>query len=106
MANSPSTLAEVQIGESVTVRKVGCQRSTAVRLMEMGLLPGTVVKVERRAPLGDPLQLSVDGYSLSIRKAEAALVSIEPVTSKAREPIDSRASDGDVAPVSTRIEAT
>ena len=100
MAGSPLTLADVRIGDSCTVRKVACGRSTAVRLMEMGLLPGSVVKVERKAPLGDPLVLSVDGYQLSIRKAEAALVAIEPASSKAAEKVSSRSSEPEGAPVS------
>lgn len=48
------------------------------RVLEMGLLPGTVVEVVRFAPLGDPIDLKVRGYHLSIRKAEARQIEVEP----------------------------
>ena len=62
------------------VRSVGCDRAVARRLMEMGLLPGVRVTVARVAPLGDPLELRLRGYSLSIRRAEAAAVRVEQVS--------------------------
>lgn len=77
MRSSPSSLEGLAVGETATVRKVGNARAVALRLMEMGLLPGTVVKLERVAPLGDPLVVRVRGYALSLRKEEARLVEIE-----------------------------
>ena len=56
------------------VEKVNAARPLAVRLMELGLVPGTEVTLCRRAPLGDPLELRIRGYSLSIRGTEAAKV--------------------------------
>jgi ferrous iron transport protein A len=50
--------------------------ATAIRLLEMGLTPGALVRVVGRAPLGDPLELEVRGYRLSLRRAEAARVAI------------------------------
>jgi ferrous iron transport protein A len=64
-------LGDLEVGDSARVESVRCERATAVRLMEMGLCRGTRVEVRRRAPLGDPIELFVSGYSLSIRKAEA-----------------------------------
>ena len=48
-----------------------------LRIMELGLTPGTPVRVRKIAPLGDPIEIDVRGYALSLRKAEAALVEIE-----------------------------
>ena len=61
------------------VRHVGCARSLSLRLMEMGLVPGTRVTLKRIAPLGDPVELRLRGYSLSIRRAEAADIEVMDV---------------------------
>ena len=58
------------------VRRVACARPIARRLLEMGLLPGTVIEVVRVAPLGDPIELSLRGYALSIRRAEAMAIDV------------------------------
>ncbi len=71
------SLADLAVTQSAVVVRVSCARPTAIRLMEMGLLPGTRVTLLRRAPLGDPLELSINGYSLSIRRAEALLVDVQ-----------------------------
>ena len=55
----------------------GCD-ATSLRLLEMGITPGSTVRVVGRAPLGDPIELEVRGYRLSIRRAEAARVALEP----------------------------
>lgn len=70
-------LGELSVGQRASVKSVSCARPTAIRLMEMGLLPGAEVEVRRVAPLGDPIELRVSGYALSIRKAEADHVSVE-----------------------------
>ncbi len=70
-------LSELTIGETAVIRRVRGERRTTVRLLEMGLVPGTRVELRRRAPLGDPLELRVRGYALSIRKAEAAGIEID-----------------------------
>ena len=72
------TLDELPIGESAVVHRVACQRRVGRRLMEMGLLPGTRIEMVRRAPLGDPLEVRLRGYLLSLRRAEAAGVSLTP----------------------------
>lgn len=81
------TLADLPVGAEGTVVDVRCARSIARRLMEMGLLPGTRVTVVRVAPLGDPIELRLRSYSLSIRKQEAASVVLEDV----RVPVAARA---------------
>jgi ferrous iron transport protein A len=71
-------LGELSVGSSAIVRRVGGARSVARRLMEMGLLPGTPVAIARRAPLGDPIELRVRGYALSIRRCDALSVEVDP----------------------------
>lgn len=70
------TLADVPLGRSARILRVAAPRPLAVRLMEMGLVPGTEVVLRRKAPLGDPLELELRGYSLSIRRSDAAQIEI------------------------------
>lgn len=72
------TLRETPIGRSVRVLSVGGERAFRRRLLELGLIPGTEVEVLRVAPLGDPIELFARGCCLSIRKADAARVMVEP----------------------------
>jgi ferrous iron transport protein A len=71
-----ATLDRCAAGSCATVRTVGGERSVRRRLLEMGLCPGVAVEVIRRAPLGDPIELRVRGYLLSIRGDQARLVSV------------------------------
>lgn len=70
------TLADACLGKLLTIQQVGGEGGFRRRLLEMGLLPGTSVMVKSVAPLGDPIELLVRGASLSIRKEEAATVSV------------------------------
>ncbi len=70
------TLADAKLGEQLTIETIGGHGAFRRRLLEMGLLPGTPVTVKSVAPLGDPIELLVRGASLSIRKEEAATVSV------------------------------
>lgn len=70
------TLADIAIGGTATVVGVDAPRPLALRLMELGLVAGTTVLVRRRAPLGDPLELELRGYSLSIRRDEARRIAV------------------------------
>jgi Fe2+ transport system protein FeoA len=81
------TLADLAPGATAVVVEVCCERAVARRLMEMGLLPGTAVSVVRVAPLGDPLEVELRSYSLSIRRKEAAAIKLRDV----REPATQRA---------------
>ena len=74
--NARSTLADLRVGEKAQVREVGGERAIARRLMEMGLLPGTVIEIVRVAPLGDPVEIRLRSVSLSIRRAEARAIAI------------------------------
>jgi ferrous iron transport protein A len=75
-----STLAQLPVGASAKVARIDGQDELACRLMEMGLTPGAEVRLIGAAPLGDPLELEVRGYRLSVRKSEAQRVAIESVS--------------------------
>ena len=66
-----SSLADLRPGQAAEIVSIDCDRRISRRLMEMGLLPGTRVRLIRLAPLGDPLELRLRGYALSVRRAEA-----------------------------------
>jgi ferrous iron transport protein A len=71
-------LSQLSVGSSATIREFPRSGTAALRLREMGLLPGTAVTLIRTAPLGDPLEIKVRGYHLTLRKTEAELVLVEP----------------------------
>jgi ferrous iron transport protein A len=71
------TLAELQPGERGRVVEVGGDRDTARRLMDLGLVRGTALEVIRRAPLGDPLEVRVRGFMLTLRSAEAEHITVD-----------------------------
>jgi ferrous iron transport protein A len=77
--STDTTLDQLPPRTEAVVCGVEGARSVALRLMEMGLLRGTVVEVTRVAPLGDPVELRLRGYALSIRRAQAAQVRVMPV---------------------------
>lgn len=71
------SLDRLPLGTPAIVRRVGSARPIARRLMELGLVPGTPVVVTRIAPLGDPLELRVRNYALSIRRSEALSIEVD-----------------------------
>ena len=71
------TLKEVKIGESATIRRLHGEGALKRRIMDMGLTKGTEVYVRKVAPLGDPMELTVRGYELSVRKADAEMIEVE-----------------------------
>ncbi len=73
-----ATLSDIFPGQRAKILKhTGPKNQARQRLMEMGLIPGTVVEVERLAPLGDPLEIRIKDYHLSLRKDEAAFLLVE-----------------------------
>lgn len=70
------TLKDVQVGQSATVVKLHGEGATKRRIMDMGLTKGTRVQVRKVAPLGDPMELNVRGYELSVRKADAEMIEV------------------------------
>lgn len=71
------TLKEVRIGETAIVKKLHGEGAVKRRIMDMGLTKGISVTIRKVAPLGDPIELNVRGYELSIRKADAEMVEVE-----------------------------
>lgn len=71
------TLKEAAIGSTVKIRKLHGEGAIKRRIMDMGLTKGTAVTVRKVAPLGDPIELNVRGYELSLRKADAELIEVE-----------------------------
>ena len=71
------TLADIAAGQTATVLEISGDDSIAIRLMEMGITDGEEIKLIGRAPLGDPLEILVRGYRLSLRKVEAQRVHVE-----------------------------
>ena len=71
------TLKDVKIGESAVIEKLHGEGALRRRIMDMGLTRGTQVYVRKVAPLGDPMELTVRGYELSVRKADAELIEVK-----------------------------
>ena len=71
------TLKEVNVGETVSVEKINGAGAVKRRIMDMGLTKGTTVYIRNVAPLGDPIELTVRGYELSIRKADAEMIDVK-----------------------------
>ena len=72
-----NTLKEIKVGETVTVVKLHGQGAVKRRIMDMGITRGTEVHVRKVAPLGDPVEVNVRGYELSLRKADADMIEVE-----------------------------
>lgn len=70
------TLRETAIGETVKIVKVHGEGAVRRRIMDMGITRGTEITVRKVAPLGDPIEVTVRGYELSIRKADAEMVEV------------------------------
>ncbi len=79
--SAPIKLSELAIGAAAIVREFPKTGTAFVRLREMGLLAGTAITLVRAAPLGDPLEIKVRGYHLTLRRSEAEHVLVEKVES-------------------------
>ena len=71
------TLRDVEVGGTAVVVKLHGEGAVKRRIMDMGLTKGTAVSVIKVAPLGDPVQIHVRGYELSVRKADAEMIEVE-----------------------------
>ncbi len=71
------TLKEAKIGETVKVVKLHGEGAVKRRIMDMGITKGVMVYVRKLAPLGDPIEVTVRGYELSLRKADAQMIEVE-----------------------------
>ena len=70
------TLKDVKVGESAIVRRLNGEGAVKRRIMDMGITKGVEIYVRKLAPLGDPMELTVRGYELSLRKADAEMIEI------------------------------
>lgn len=71
------TLKQAKVGDRVKVAKIHGQGAIKRRIMDMGITKGTEVYIRRVAPFGDPIEVTVRGYELSIRKADAEIIEVE-----------------------------
>lgn len=71
-----STLKNAKIGDTVTVKKLCGEGAIKRRIMDMGITKGTEIYVRKVAPLGDPIEITVRGYELSLRKADAEIIEV------------------------------
>ncbi|MEA3347795.1 MAG: metal-dependent transcriptional regulator, partial [Pseudomonadota bacterium] len=74
--SSPTTLADLQLGAKARITGL---KAANRRIAEMGLLPGTIITMEKIAPLGDPCEIRLKGFNLSLRKQEAAAIEVEQI---------------------------
>lgn len=75
--NNQMTLNKLEKGQTAIIVHVGGKGAVKRRMMDMGMVPGSEIKVVRIAPFGDPIEFNVKGYSLSLRKSEAAKIIVE-----------------------------
>ena len=71
------TVNDMKIGERAVVTGLGCSGALRRRIIDMGITPGAVVILRKAAPMGDPLEINVRGYELSIRRSEAKEITVE-----------------------------
>lgn len=76
------TLKEIKVGDTCRVTKINGEGALRRRIMDMGITKNTVIYVRKVAPLGDPIEVTVRGYELTIRKSEAEMVEVETVKGK------------------------
>ncbi|RLC71384.1 MAG: ferrous iron transport protein A [Chloroflexi bacterium] len=76
---SVKMMNELEKGEKGRIVKIGGKGSVHRRLLDMGLVSGTEIEMQRVAPLGDPIEIKVKGYNLSLRKEEAASIEVEVI---------------------------
>ena len=72
------TLDKLDIGQSARIQTVNGEGQRRQHFLDMGLIPDAVIKLVKYAPLGDPMEVMIHGYSLTLRKADAALIEVEP----------------------------
>ncbi len=72
-----NTLKDVKIGETVKVKKLHGEGAVKRRIMDMGITKGVEISVRKVAPLGDPVEITLRGYELSLRKADAEMIEVE-----------------------------
>ena len=79
------TLKELQIGKSAVIKTVGGEGALRQHFLDMGMIPGAEVTVVKLAPMGDPMELQIHGYELTLRLAEADQIEIDPIGKRSNE---------------------
>ncbi len=74
------TLNDLSVGQSGTIRQVGGEGALRLRFLDMGLIPGTKVTLQKVAPMGDPIQIHLRGYELTIRREDAKKIDLKEET--------------------------
>ncbi len=74
------TIDDLKIGQTGTISQVGGEGALRLRFLDMGLIPGTKVKLRKVAPMGDPIQIQVRGYELTIRREDARKITLKEGT--------------------------
>ena len=74
------TIAELKVGQSGTISGVGGEGALRLRFLDMGLIPGTKVTLQKVAPMGDPIQINLRGYELTIRLEDAGKITLREDT--------------------------
>lgn len=77
------TLDKLEIGKTAVIRKVNGEGALRCRLLDMGLIPGTKVMIRKVAPMGDPVELHIRGYELTVRVDDAKEIEVEPADEEA-----------------------
>ena len=79
------TLKELEIGKSAVIKNVGGEGALRQHFLDMGMIPGAEVTVVKLAPMGDPMELQIHGYELTLRLAEAAQIEIEEIKERSQK---------------------
>ncbi len=86
MKEEPITLDQLAVGSSCVVLNVGGEGELRQHFLDMGIIPGARITLVKFAPMGDPMELSIHGYKLTLRRAEAAQISVEPADDEVEQP--------------------
>lgn len=76
------TLNDLKIGQSGVISAVGGEGALRLRLLDMGLIPNTAVRVQKVAPMGDPIQIQIRGYELTLRREDAQRIQLKEVAER------------------------
>ena len=79
------TLKDIAVGQSAVIRKVGGEGALRQHFLDMGVIPGAEVTVVKLAPMGDPMELEIHGYELTLRLADAAKIEVTPIKERTRK---------------------
>ena len=100
------TLKDIPVGQSAVIQRVGGEGSLRQHFLDMGVIPGAEVTVEKLAPMGDPMELQIHGYELTLRLADAAHIDVKPIPKRSRDHAGNAASEKVHHPAWARTAST